>query len=314
MKTFTIDDIEYKIVANPYTNGPMIARVDGFEIENRKEICRRFLRMHGWTDEMFGNQITNDLERRINRILNGGEAIPTSNNRLVLKERNQSYNMINTKVDISKSVNKFIRVSKIDKNGRYYSYEHIRKAFKSYLDDSSKKDLLSLYLYSYLASWGMLRNSFLMQKDYKFLIPIVEILCNKKYRPILDYDPFTDSGNAKLDLIQQISKDIRDYFMGKKYFKEGEDKQTQITNVTDTLITKILLGTLGCTVAYDRYVSKGLSSHKITVKFGKRSTRELRDFAKANEEEIRKLNLYLGNLYTPMKIIDMYFFEEGFAL
>lgn len=69
--TFIVNDIEYKIVRNPHTSGPMIARVDGFPIENRKEICRRFLRSHGWTDEMFGIRITNDLERQINKIING---------------------------------------------------------------------------------------------------------------------------------------------------------------------------------------------------------------------------------------------------
>lgn len=70
-KTFIVDGVEYKIVRNPHTAGPMIARVDNLPIENRKEICRRFLRMHGWTDDMFGNKITNDLERQINKILNG---------------------------------------------------------------------------------------------------------------------------------------------------------------------------------------------------------------------------------------------------
>ena len=69
--TFFVDEVEYKIVRNPYTAGPMIARVDGLPIENRKEICRRFLRKHGWTDDMFYNKITNDLERNINKIING---------------------------------------------------------------------------------------------------------------------------------------------------------------------------------------------------------------------------------------------------
>jgi hypothetical protein len=67
--TFTVDGVEYKIVRNPYTNGPMIARVDGFSISNRKEVCRRFLRAHGWTDDMFVSRITNELERQINKIL-----------------------------------------------------------------------------------------------------------------------------------------------------------------------------------------------------------------------------------------------------
>lgn len=70
--TFTIDGIEYQIIRNPHTNGPMISRVDNLPIENRKEICKRFLRLHGWTDDMFAKRITNDLERAINKIVNGG--------------------------------------------------------------------------------------------------------------------------------------------------------------------------------------------------------------------------------------------------
>ena len=70
--TFTIDGVTYKIVRNPHTKGPMIARVDNLPIENRKEICRHFLRMHGWSE--FPNEIiTNTLEREINKIVNDGE-------------------------------------------------------------------------------------------------------------------------------------------------------------------------------------------------------------------------------------------------
>lgn len=72
---FNINGIEYCITRNPYTNGPMIARTDGIQIENRKEICRIFLRSQGWTEEMFGDRITNDLERQINKILNGNKPI-----------------------------------------------------------------------------------------------------------------------------------------------------------------------------------------------------------------------------------------------
>ena len=77
-KIFNVNSIDYQIIRNPYTNGPMIARVDGLSIENRKEICRIFLRNHGWTDDMFGNKITNDLERQINKILNGNDNLKLS--------------------------------------------------------------------------------------------------------------------------------------------------------------------------------------------------------------------------------------------
>lgn len=91
-KTFKLDNVEYCIVRNPYNNGPMIARVDGLHIENRKEICRRFLRLHGWTDEMMTNKvITNTLERKINNILNGEGNIPTPRLENTLSKSGESY-------------------------------------------------------------------------------------------------------------------------------------------------------------------------------------------------------------------------------
>lgn len=75
MAIFKVDGIDYQIVRNPETSGPMIARVDGLPIKSRKEICRRFLRAHGWTDDMMTNKIvTNTLERRVNDVVNGGIA------------------------------------------------------------------------------------------------------------------------------------------------------------------------------------------------------------------------------------------------
>ena len=72
LKVFKVDEIEYKLVGHPTQNCPMIARVDGLKIPNRKEICRQFLKTQGWTDNMFSSEKTTmDLEREINRIVNG---------------------------------------------------------------------------------------------------------------------------------------------------------------------------------------------------------------------------------------------------
>ena len=220
----------------------------------------------------------------------------------------------NEVVSLSECVDKFTNIYHRDDNGRYISYDHIRNVFLKLRKDNTQRDLLALNLYAYLASWGMLRNSFLMQKDYKFLIPIVDILCNDKYEPIVNYDPFSDNDNKKLNLIMDIVKEIRRYFLGKIYFEEGSDKPIRIQSVSDTLVTKILLGTFGCTVAYDTYVRKGLSYHGFIQSIGMSSIIELRTFAKANEEEIKELLTKLNELYTPMKILDMYFFEKGFTL
>lgn len=66
-----LDGIEYKIVLNPHSSIPMIARVDNFPIKNRKEVCRRYLLANNWTNEMFVNKNTNELEKEVNYLVNG---------------------------------------------------------------------------------------------------------------------------------------------------------------------------------------------------------------------------------------------------
>lgn len=66
-KTFTLGAIEYKIIHNPINGKPMLARTDGISIPNRKEICRKELRLHGWTE--FGNKTTNELEIEILKLI-----------------------------------------------------------------------------------------------------------------------------------------------------------------------------------------------------------------------------------------------------
>lgn len=70
--TFTVDGVEYHIIDNPNrTDGryhPMIARTDGEEVPNRKEIARRFLSGYGYDGNDF-NHPTGYLERQVARIL-----------------------------------------------------------------------------------------------------------------------------------------------------------------------------------------------------------------------------------------------------
>ena len=73
-KTFKIDNIEYEMIFNLSGNKPMVSRSDGFPVDNRKEICRRFLRAQGWTNEMIGDKNTNTLEKKVYDILNGNDS------------------------------------------------------------------------------------------------------------------------------------------------------------------------------------------------------------------------------------------------
>ena len=72
---------------------------------------------------------------------------------------------------VKESADKFCETTKADKHSRYMSWEHCYSEFLNardryeYSDDAI--DNLCLHLSVYLASWGMYRNSFLLQKDYK---------------------------------------------------------------------------------------------------------------------------------------------------
>lgn len=102
---------------------------------------------------------------------------------------------------------------------------------------------------------------------------------------------------------------------------------------TDTLVTKILLGTLGCTPAYDRFFKKGLKAfseiektkrlHYSDFTKGKYSSRrnkfranyiEMVSFCQEHKSEFEKISSYIskdGLTYPLMKLLDMYFFKTG---
>lgn len=221
--------------------------------------------------------------------------------------------------NFNKYVNDFVGKYKGDVNGRYKSYDHCRKCFLDNKDNPVMYDLIILHLYAYLASWGMLRNSFLLQKDYLFNKPVVEILCDKKYSQLVNFDPFAQNIVDDLKLIMELKEEIINYYtIGKTYIDPETGKTITIKNVTDTLVSKIILGTLGCVPAYDKYLVKGLRKSGIVGTFNLKSLNGIINCVKPDKahidivcNDLDKSNNY-KNLYTPMKIIDAYFWEYGY--
>ena len=60
----------------------------------------------------------------------------------------------NMEQDIIKYVSNFSKLYKLDCNGRFLSYDHLREVFLKYRKDESKREYITLHLFSYLASWG----------------------------------------------------------------------------------------------------------------------------------------------------------------
>ena len=89
-------------------------------------------------------------------------------------------------------------------------------------------------------------------------------------------------------------------------------------SITDTLATKILLGTLACLPAYDVYFTKAINKYKSGAgTLNMRSIEALVKFYDDNKESLNNLLVEFekdGVKYPQMKLLDMGFFEYGMKL
>lgn len=181
---------------------------------------------------------------------------------------------------------------------RYKSWEHCYHAFKLYRHDN-KTEFLCLHLSCYLASWGMLRNSALINYDYLVHKEFVEQVSNTKF------DKLYDDNCYDIDLIIELVGLIN------KVYPNTISK-------TKTFVTKILLGVFGCVPAYDRYFCSAVKKYNIcSGNFNRNSLNDLHLYYQLyfNEfEELRNRFLEEGIFYTPMKLIDMCFWQLGYDM
>ncbi|HEL2592178.1 TPA: hypothetical protein TZ820_001239 [Streptococcus suis] len=218
---------------------------------------------------------------------------------------------------IIKSSTKFYNALKTDENGRYRSWEYCYSHFiKARGSKDVDYDYLSLQLAFYLASWGMYRgSSFLLQKDYKIHIPVVKELLSEKYDTLsgIECSDLRKESNQKL--LQDINSFLEQYY--DKIRREVKEQDLK-NKLSFTLITKILMGTLGCVPAYDRYFIAGIKNKKVaTGNYNIKSIMQLVDFYEKNADQLeyaREKMEIEGLLYPQMKMIDMGFWQIGFDL
>lgn len=224
---------------------------------------------------------------------------------------------MNTVDLIISSSTSFYNDLKRDANGRYRSWEHCYSNFCYAREKvNADYDYLSLQLAFYLASWGMYRgSSFLLQKDYKVHIPAVKELLKTKYEPLVGIA----CKNLKDMNNQQLLNDINNYLV--EYYdairKSVKDQEVK-NQLSDTLITKILMGTLGCVPAYDRYFIAGIKAQGVaTGNYNINSILKLVDFYEKNVdrlEPVRREMVVYDLPYPQMKMLDMGFWQIGFDL
>ena len=207
-------------------------------------------------------------------------------------------------------------------NSRYLSWEHCYTAFCNARNKKSlteaDKDQLCLHLAFYLASWGMYRgSSFLLQQDYKIHRKVVDAILDSDKR--LQGAGCEELADPELNrALWDLSRTITEYYSDvRKSVSDMLSEEEVKSDLSTILITKVLLGTLGCVPAYDQYFANGVAYEGVTTKtYNKASLDNLIEFYKNNFDQLEEYRktLQKGNLeYTQMKLLDMAFWQIGFT-
>ena len=205
--------------------------------------------------------------------------------------------------------------ARADENGRSRSWEHCYRVFRdARTDPSPDYDYLSLHLAFYLASWGMYRgSSFLLQKDYKVLSPIVEEVLKSEYDCLFGV-ACADLRKSEVQMVlETVYGNIADHFGPMRDQVAGREVASRVSSV---LITKILMGTLGCVPAYDRFFVDGIKKYKVTTQeYSPKSVLKLVDFYEAHNDRLEEARHGMQTedlTYPQMKLLDMAFWQIGF--
>lgn len=213
------------------------------------------------------------------------------------------------KRNITKIIDSFNNEAE-EQTHRYYSfdlcYSHFRSSKETGNIDIEKSCQV---LWSYLASWRMLRgSSFLLKKNPTYLKELVEWIYQQ---PIstweMDIEHYDSEAQTILNLYAQV----------KEHLLKGQKHQAV------TLTTKVLLGVFAITPAYDRFFKQtfsGIAGDLCGFSIpNQKSLAIIYQFYMENKEEIDKLSEerkvidFNGKItkyhYSKVKIIDMYGFR-----
>lgn len=153
-------------------------------------------------------------------------------------------------------------------------------------------------------------SSFLLQKDYRVHVDVVKEICKGQYDPLWNLSVTKIAEPQIRCLIFQISQKLEDIYID---HRRNVDERKE---VSDTLLTKILLGTFGCVPAYDTYFVRGVKLHGVASgTFSEKSLTDLADFYISHFdgfERVRSEMLAKGTDCPQMKLLDLCFWKIGF--
>ena len=211
-------------------------------------------------------------------------------------------------VEIHPRLVAYHRASVQDPHHRYRSWEHCYSFFRRTTPSGieAHRHIAALQLGFYLASWGMYRgSSFLLQRAYTVHLGVIDCLAAPRFTPLWEGDVGAEAEDADLTPVILDAVDaIREAY-------------TPFGKPTDTLLTKVILGTFGCLPACDRFFVDGFKRVGFQYSYlNERFVRRVFRFCLDNITELRaeqtQIEAGSGVRYPLMKLIDMYFWQIGY--
>ena len=197
---------------------------------------------------------------------------------------------------------------------RYRSWEHCYSYFRRRRRHglSQDRDHAALQLAFYLASWGMYRgSSFLLQHAFTVHRGVIDVVAEPRYEELWR----TDFGARETD--RRLIPQIQELIVAIREAYRPFVATTGSGQPTDTLVTKIILGTFGCLPACDRYFvdgfkSEGFKYSYLNASFVERALGFCQDHLPALQKEQSRIAKKGSVRYPLMKLVDMYFWQIGY--
>jgi hypothetical protein len=190
--------------------------------------------------------------------------------------------------------------------GQYHNFRSWERCYRFFGQRPSNLELACLHLAAYLASFGMYRGAgFLGSRDYMTHEKAIEAV-DGYFDRLRNVNLSNSSDN--LDSIFSLAG-----LLERSYTNEDSDR-----TATQVLVTKIMMGTLGCVPASDSYMCLGLKRRGLPQSFSMQSYPKILKFCKDQSRDFeraqRGFNRRDGQLvhYPIVRVIDIYFWQLGF--
>lgn len=213
---------------------------------------------------------------------------------------------------LEKNIRKFYEEQCVDPPAGGRAWDHcnlfFRRRWKD-LDIPCVQDIAALHLGCYLASWGMYRStSFLSKCAYTVHKPVMRVLASCQFselwqRDIGAQDEDVELAGTIMDLVEEVEA----------AYRKVDVRQKKM----DTVVTKVLLSTVACLPARDRFFENGLR-HERPYPYGSLNenfVRKTLKFCIKHRPKLAELQREVvdlgGSPYPLMKLVDMHFWQLG---